>query len=457
MLFSIPRNDAEASSQIPENIETIMEFRPNIIGLVSPSDAPGRDIRTRMWDKFATKLQDLGLTNLVMQHFPHTSMGSIGKISGTKVTIDDLNRRLEIIRSKGITNVLALKGWEQNDNYLKPNEVAANQPEYLFKSVPEWITYLKPQFDGISATTYIEGHPFRRRRINWDKNTGKNWHAVKTEYNASGKSYEAGILKSNLIAGILYDIEKIKAGATKIFCAHVFDANLFIRYKAMFEEMAGALNGTYELIPEISVGASKRSFYNDTLLSSTYCTDEFQDAIFKSGENIFSAGMAVKVIGKGEELTVAFQRRNEYPGTILRKRDDCPGLICYDIEYSDKTIEEKVPISRITTAEVDDIIVRLWINNCKRQVQILKENNNRSIYIISIDMDATKTFMRECLAEGLLQPSPHLYPGESTSAAISAAAINTVAASAAPGAGAGAGGARLSSRRALSHTMKHRN
>ncbi len=314
MLFSIPRDEKEADKQIPKNMESIMRFNPNIIGLVSPSDPPGSNIRTRMWDRFSSIIKKENLIHLVMQHFPYTSIGNIGKIHNTQITMDNIEERLRIIKQKGINNVLALKGWEQNDNYLKENQVSANQPEYLFKSVPDWISYLKYHFSYISGTTYIEGHPFRRRKINSEKNKGKEFHAIKKEYNLSGKKCYIGILKENLIAAIKYDIQKIKSGAQKIFCAHIFNANLFIEYKKKFESFSN--NTIYELIPEISVGASKRSFYNDTLLSSTYCTDDFQDTIFKYGENIFDINLHVNIIGKGKELEIISQRKNYYKAII---------------------------------------------------------------------------------------------------------------------------------------------
>jgi len=69
MLFSIPRNEKEADEQIPKNMESIMKFNPNIIGLVSPSDPPGSNIRSRMWDKFSSIIKKENLIHLVMQHF----------------------------------------------------------------------------------------------------------------------------------------------------------------------------------------------------------------------------------------------------------------------------------------------------------------------------------------------------------------------------------------------------
>jgi len=320
--------------------------------------------------------------------------------------MDNIVDRLIMIKEKGINNVLALKGWEQNDNYLKENQVSSNQPEYLFNSVPDWISYLKQHFTYISGTTYIEGHPFRRRKINSEKNKGKEFHAIKKEYNLSGKKCYMGILKENLIAAIKYDIQKIKSGAQKIFCAHVFNANLFIEYKKKFESFSN--NTTYELIPEISVGASKRSFYNDTLLSSTYCTDDFQDTIFKYGENIFDINSHVNVIGKGKELEIISQRKNYYKAIILQKKI-CNDLTCYDVKFNDDTIEYNVPISRISTEEIDIVISRIWIDNCKEQVKIFIDNNISSIYIISIDMDSTIKFIEECLAENLLKKSQQLY------------------------------------------------
>jgi hypothetical protein len=420
MLFSIPRNSAEAAHQIPKNIDSILKFKPNIIGLVSPSDAPGTTTRTEMWDQFATELAKRDLTRLVMQHFPYTTVGGVGKTAGTQLKMENIMTRVDAIRAKGINNILGLKGWEQNINYLEKNAVEAPQPEYLFANVPAWISFLKTQFENVAGTTYIEGHPFRRRRLEAN-NKPNNFHAIKKEYNFTGKPYLAGILKNNLIAGIEYDVKKIIAGATKIFCAHVFEAALFVKYRDLFEKVAaakGVNNAAYELIPEISVGASKQSFYNDTLLSSTYCPEEFQDEVFRSGVEQFVEGAKVKVIGRGAELSEKEKANRKYyhNATIVAVKNDCPGLECYDIKYDDEAghivseIEENVPISRISTAEADKLIRDIWIKRLKEQIAIFKDNNVTSLYVVSIDMDATLQLVQESLDAGLLRSSPELYP-----------------------------------------------
>jgi hypothetical protein len=420
MLFSIPRNEKEAAVQIPQNIASILRFKPNIIDVVSPSDVPGTTTRTEMWERFLTELESLDLTRLVMQHFPYTTVGSVGKIAGTPVTMDTIVARVGAIKEKGITKILGLKGWEQNINYLEKNAVAAPQPEYIFRDVPEWIAYLKSEFPDVAGTTYIEGHPFRRRKLE-NTNNPANFHAIKKEYNFTGKPYHAGILKKNLLAGIHYDIQKIKAGATKIFCAHVFDAYLFIEYKKIFENIAikeGVDIGTFELVPEISVGASKQSFYNDTLLSSTYCPEEFQNHILRSGLDQFDVGAKVKVIGRGDELSEKEKANRKYyhNATIVTVKKDCPGLECYDVQFDDETkhpaseIEENVPISRISTPEADRTIRDMWIQRLKEQIKIFKDNNVSSLYIVSIDMGATLQLIEDSLNAGLLQTSPELYP-----------------------------------------------
>jgi hypothetical protein len=419
MLFSVPRNIEEARLQISNNIESILTFKPNIIGIVSPSDVPGTTTRTDMWDLFVTKLQEHNLTRLVMQHFPYTTVGSVGKIAGTSVTMGDISTRIDAIQAKGISSILGLKGWEQNQNYLGKNAVAALQPEYLFPGgVPEWIAFLKTRFANIAGTTYIEGHPFRRRMLEAANNPA-NFHAIKTEYNFTGKPYHAGILKKNLLAGIHYDVQKIKAGATKIFCAHIFEASLFVSYKKMFEEIAKeeGVGDKYELIPEISVGASKQSFYNDTLLSSTYCPDEFQNAILRSGLDTFVEGAKVKVIGRGAELSEKEKANRKYyhNATIVTINKECPGLECYNVKYDDEKghvtseIEENVPISRISTTEADRHIRNIWIQRLKEQIAIFKDNNVSSLYIVSIDMNATLELIRQSLESGLLESSPELY------------------------------------------------
>ena len=413
MLFSIPRNEKEAETQIPENIKIIQKLKPNIIGLVSPSDSPGDKTltRSRMWDFFASELQKNRLSHLVMQHFPYTSVGSIGKITGTRVTPEILEKRLQDIKAKDIPNILALKGWEQNENYLKKNEISANQPEYLFKNVPEWIRELRPKFEGIiAATTYMEGHPFRRRMIT-EQNSREDWWAIKTEYTQTGEKFHTGILKSNLILGIKYDIEKLLAGANKIICNMIFDATLFQQYKQLFiENIPGDFTREYELIPEISLGFSKRSFYNDTLLSSVFCPDNFQDRIWTYGMDYFKVGDKVTIIGRDEEFAVVSQRKNAYLATILKINENCHGLKCYDIQYIDNgNIENNVPINRITTDEVDIEISIFWKEYMKEQVRILKNNNNTSIYVISVDMVAANIFIEECLKEQLLKSSTELY------------------------------------------------
>jgi hypothetical protein len=87
----------------------------------------------------------------------------------------------------------------------------------------------------------------------------------------------------------------------------------------------------------------------------------------------------------------------------------CNELRCYDVKFNDDTIEYNVPISRISTEEIDIVISRIWIDNCKEQLKIFIDNNISSIYIISIDMDATITFIKKCLVENLLKKSNELY------------------------------------------------
>jgi 5,10-methylenetetrahydrofolate reductase len=327
MLFPIPRNYSEVG-QIDVFSEIIQTFHPKIIGLVSPTDSPNdkKNQRSQMWKLFAEKLKADNLDRFVMQHLPYTSVGNIGKVTNSELTMPIINKRIADIKEQGINNVLALKGWEENQNYLEPGQVAAEQPEYLFQSTPDWVKYIRENFTGfIAATTYIEGHPFRRTVIMDD--SLEEWWAVKTEYTHTGEMFKTGILKSNLILGIQYDIEKIKAGANIIICNMIFDVDTFLQYKALFEEnVEREYKDKYEIIPEIPIGISKRSFYNDSLLSSIYCSDVFQDNILKAGSDVFDIGDEVLVIGKEAEFSNVVLRKNYYRAIIISINDTNPEM-----------------------------------------------------------------------------------------------------------------------------------
>ena len=429
MLFSIPRNESEANVQIPNNISVMKLLKPSIIGLVSPMDLPDDSERTRtkMWKLFADELYKAELSKFVMQHIPYTTVGNIGKTTKTKLTMDIIQDRLSSIKTKGIENILALKGWEENENYLKPGEVSAPQPEYLFSDVPEWIRFLKPQFNGfISASTYMEGHPFRRNKIT-EENKDNDWWAVKQEYTITGETYLTGILMSNLILGIKYDIEKIKAGANKIICNLIFDHKLYLLYQDMFNNYVDSeYKDKFEMIPEIPLGFSKKGFYNDVLRSmgtgGVYCSIEFQDSILKAGQDIFKIGDKVLVLGKGDELLNDLQRKNYYPSTITNINSISEHNKNYNITFDTGETEANVPILRISSDNIDrEVITVLWFRYMKDILIKLKDSGTVStVYILSVDIDAAAYFIEDCLSSGILKQCDYdektsLKGGESTS------------------------------------------
>jgi 5,10-methylenetetrahydrofolate reductase len=404
MLFPIPR-DVNEAGQIDIFYETIKTFKPKIIGLVSPTDAPGDEIhkRTRMWKLFAEKIKAEKLDKFVMQHLPYTSVGNIGKITDTRLTMPIINKRISDIKEEGINNILALKGWEENQNYLEPGQVTAEQPEYLFRNTPDWIKYVREQFTGfIAATTYIEGHPFRRNIITAES---PDWWAVKTEYTHTGGKFKTGILKSNLILGIKYDIEKIKAGANIIICNMIFDVDMFLQYKELFEEnVEEEYKDKYEIMPEIPIGISKRSFYNDSLLSSIYCNDVFQDNILKAGQDTFAVGDEVLVIGKEAEFANTLLRKNYHKATITSINDTSSEMKKYTVTFINSgEIETDIPILRISSIETDIKIAELWKEHMKDILKTLYYSQLIScIYIVSVDAEAAKTFISECLDLNIL-------------------------------------------------------
>lgn len=415
MLLSIPRNQTEADVQIPKNIKVIKSLKPSIIGLVSPMDLPNDSKRTRtqMWELFADELYKGGLSKFVMQHIPYTTVGNIGKTTKTKLTMDVIQDRLSSIKKKGIKNILALKGWEENENYLKPGKVSAPQPEYLFSDVPEWIRFLKPQFNGfISASTYMEGHPFRRNKIT-EENKDNDWWAVKQEYTITGETYLTGILMSNLILGIKYDIEKIKAGANKIICNIIFDHELYLSYQDKFNECVDReYKDTFEMIPEIPLGFSKKGFYNDVLRSmgvgGVYCSIEFQDSILKAGHDIFNVDDKVLVLGKGDELSNDLQRKNYHLSTITKINsisEHNKNYKTYDITFDTGETEANVPILRISSDYVDrEVIAKLWLTYMKDILIKLRDSGKVStVYILSVDIDAAENFIDDCLLHDILK------------------------------------------------------
>ena len=437
MLLSIPRNQSEADVQVHNNIRVIKSLKPSIIGLVSPMDLPNDSKRTRtqMWEYFANKLSEANLSKFVMQHIPYTTVGNIGKTTNTELTIDIIKDRLSSIRTKGIENILALKGWEENENYLKPGEVSALQPEYLFRDVPDWIRFLKPQFNGfISASTYMEGHPFRRNKIT-EENKDNEWWAVKQEYPTTGEPYLTGILMSNLILGIKYDIEKIKAGANKIICNIIFDHELYLSYQDKFNECVDReykeYKDKFEIIPEIPLGFSKKGFYNDVLRSmgvgGVYCSIEFQDSILKAGQDIFKVGDKVLVLGKGRELELSnnLQRKNYHLSTITKINpisEHNKNYKTYDITFDTGETEANVPILRISSDYVDrEVIAKLWLTHMKDILIKLRDSGKVStVYILSVDIDAAEKFIDDCLLDDILKRCDYdektsLKGGDSTS------------------------------------------